>query len=558
MGALTDAQKRFVEDYQPSTGFENPPEEFYSAPFKYNPVDTDLGTMNMLRMIGNTPYSALKTAEAFYEAGKDPLEVGKVLIEASQGAADIALSPLGVGAPDSERAQLARELGTFFADRVMNPGRTIVEDPVGGLLDLSAFGGALPKATKAGALAQGMNPARMGAESLQGIRGVTQKAGNWAAEQLASMPTGFDPGHFRQMRKSAREGRRGESIGALREQIGSQNVLKSFDDAIDNLVEVKRTEYQSQLPNIKMKADAEPLSLGQVRNNLLDELEDTWRIELTPDETGKPILDAEAFGDSKIASTAQQRRVKRLVDELYKWNDDSIEGMDILKQRIWEITESSPRFSKSNAIVKEVFGDIRKQLGDKVEGYDKLTGDFESISKSQILFKRVLGAGNENPEVTLSKLTGVMKDSPTSELRKQILNELERLGGKSIIDQVAGLDLSQWSPKGIVGKSAAWGLVSGVGVGAAVVDPALLGALAFLPLTSPRVMGEFFSALGAKQRIVDKVEKFVGGIYSKLPSNAMVDGLTIGAAIKKAQMSGIREPLETPSVAASPSISMVK
>ena len=109
-------------------------------------------------------------------------------------------------------------------------------------------------------------------------------------------------------------------------------------------------------------------------------------------------------------------------------------------------------------------------------------------------------------------------------------------GGRSIIDQVAGLSLSQRAPKGLLGRSALARVVGGgVAAGGAYAGDlsTILGGIAFMGMTSPRVMGEFFSAMGVTQRQADNVVRFMEELDRRVP-NAIEDGLTVGGAYKKA------------------------
>ena len=553
-------------------------EPYYDPPFKYDPHATDMGAANAMRIVGNAPYSAIKTAGALVDAGADVMKVGIALtqhlvgmepwynidetvpgmmVRGIAGAGEIAGNASGIeflAGEETQNAKIARAVGEYFTEVMRNPTRQVVEDPMGTLLDLSAIGGPASRMAKVGASIRRMHPVRVASEAVkQGARG-TSAFVEGASAFGAGFLTGFESPHFRQMAEAARSpitppvldrrtrelrpahGRRPASIMALREQVGAQNVIDQFHASMKRVTESRRIAYQDQIRKLRMY-EGETLSMEPIRNAIFYSLfEDLagYRINFTFDKSGNRILD---FSQSTIGpgESGSRNMVTKLVRELDTWEGNSIFQMDALKKRIGQFHKKGESFSTSNGIVDDAYDVIRDQLGRKVEGYNELVGPYEYMSKQLKQFDTVLSASSDNPEAVLNKLTGILKDSPTAHLRKQVMDEMVRLGGgRSIMDQVAGLSLSQKAPKGLIGRSVA---VSGAplgGYGAYAFSPEhFLGGLAFLSMTSPRVMGEFFSVLGVAQRQADNVVRFMEELNRRVP-NAVEDGLTVGGAFRKA------------------------
>ena len=536
MPALTEADQEWLTANTTVGNIPMPPESsaaLNQPTFKYDPDATDLGLMNMFRMVGNLPSSGWNIAKAAAEAGKDPLEVGRILIKSIAGSGEEAARRLGLQG-ETENTQLFRQLGRFYIDRITNPGRTLVEDPFGIFMDLSPLGRPLAgvragaSATRVGQGLQAANPLRTipkaAVSTGKGVAELGVRGGSYAADFF----TGFPGRYYQQGTKAVRAGgsRAKQFYGALRENIGPIDVLDDFRSSINRVKETRRIQYQAQLPKLKLTEGT--LSLKDVRVNLLDKLKDDFRVNYTL-EDGRVILD---FSDSTLSATGPQRRIQRLVNEIYDWNDISVQGLDILKQRIGDIHEPGTRFARSNVIVDETYDSLRNLLIDNVDGYKKLVGDYEFLSNALADFDRILGGGSINPETALSKMTSVLRESPTAELRNTVIQQLEELSGKPIVDQIAGLELSQKVPKNLVGRSIAAGALMG---GALEVE-ALFPLLRVMPFTSPRLVGEFFGALGYGAKQVDKITKLLEKIHAALPATAITEGLTIATAIKKAQM----------------------
>jgi hypothetical protein len=85
--------------------------------------------------------------------------------------------------------------------------------------------------------------------------------------------------------------------------------------------------------------------------------------------------------------------------------------------------------------------------------------------------------------------------------RQELANKLMEKGGGDLMPALAGQALSSYTPRGLVGQ--------GMDVGAGLTAFSHPGALATIPLTSPRLMGETAYKMGQ--------------VASKMPSTNMTD-----------------------------------
>jgi hypothetical protein len=544
MGALTDAQMARLQAAPPAP---EPPVETYDSWFKYeDPTTMSAGMMNSLKMLGNIPYSTLKLAEASYHAGTDLTGVGRILLKGISGSGEVLFQELGLQDFDTENSELARSFGRFYIDRIKNPGRTLVEDPMGALLDVSPGFGLAAKGIGAGIRATGVG-ARTGAGAnvlASGISGLsinplTQglpaagRAANWTARQgrrglagLSSLASMKAPRNYGKVYRGAEQGRFTETAQYLNERASAEGMVRTFRNAVGDLAEQRRLDYQPKLQKLKAKSPYMKMDkdLLQVKKDLVKSLVDGEDIVATYQSDGKIVLN---FENSRIDNPPVQRRINRLLGKLERWTDSSPHGLDKLKQAIDSFRETDgKRFKLSNHYNDEVRKNIRQHLS-KIDGYDDMVGPFEESIKLHKQLDKVLAAGSDNPELIINKLTTMMGESAGKEIRRGIVERLERKTGIPISEQVAGLELSEWMGKGLFGHGLIW---SGLGAfGEINADTARW--MAYVPLTSPRLAGNLFLALGASKSGVKGITKFVQDIHDRLPPG-VGPGMTMLQAIE--------------------------
>jgi len=184
------------------------------------------------------------------------------------------------------------------------------------------------------------------------------------------------------------------------------------------------------------------------------------------------------------------------------------EGMHMLKQELYDHMKTFKRDTKTSSIAQGVWASIRKELGDKVPGYNDMNRKYERISD---LVDEVQGAvtGNDKTLVntSLNKLHNMMKED--LDFRRMIVSEIESKTGENIKDLVAGYMSRGWMPQSYIGKQVGYGAAFGIGSLAAVTaNPiiALIGA-GGLAMASPKIMSKIMHTLGTTSRSYEYIRK---------------------------------------------------
>lgn len=189
--------------------------------------------------------------------------------------------------------------------------------------------------------------------------------------------------------------------------------------------------------------------------------------------------------------------------------------LDIFKQRINNFY--SPN-KDTSAFVSSLYKSVRDVLVKQVPGYEKMVKDYETASDLLRQLREVTGLKEEtqtNMNAVFSKLTTIMKQEP--ERGRRLIEQLNEVTGVDLPAQIAGINMSDWFPKGGFGRYLA------VGEGAAMVLGHLNPKFAImLSASSPRIQADFTRTLGAIYKQV-----------SKFPPSKVITGL--GPAVMEPQ-----------------------
>jgi hypothetical protein len=536
---------------------------------------------DLLRMMGNVPSNLRDEARGISsivtESGDPETNIAHVMLRAIAGSGEEA-SRRALGTEDTENAQLFRMSADTIIDRITNPRRTIVEEPVSAFLDIASLGtrGALRETARA--------PGRIAAgATTKPYRGITRPA----SEIAAKLTTGHDMGEFKAIRKGSQISKesRKEILPYLREQKQAGDFAEVLTNAGERILEKRNETYRKKLPHLKIKdqyKDAtspqkvdqkevdkqnrptgrtrrvdretpDPLGLRSViKADLVNMLaSDEYKIDvrqlakyIDSDFKDNKARDV-AFRDSKVGTEVNQDRIARFFKDVFYFRDDTIDGIDTLKQRIYGFKKQgadSPDFNMSNAIVERTYGNVRRVLGERVEGYDDLVRGYEEASRFKENIEKALniktGPGQPSiDEAVINKILPMLRDPANYDIRKSMVADLERAIDKPLAGMAAGLSLRKKVPKNLMPRYTLYALLSNPwgDIGAGNVA-GILSDLALIPFTSPRVVGELFSALGANERTVKNLVEITRDTRNMLPEGVTEDalrGLSLGRAIQR-------------------------
>jgi hypothetical protein len=474
--------------------------------------------------LSNIGPSAKKFVGGIAEAIANPVQTAGSLLDVAAGGLQKAL-PRGavdfVNSLDSPEGQAAAQrasntasaVGGHYAQRygsIEGIKKAAYEDPVGVAGDVSALlsmgAGAIrtvPTATQAGfkvakavpafsqqtalttmpqqiaaiatptanaleAAARYTNPLQPVASSVNALGALAGKA----AQYGAGFSTGLSKEPFSEAFTAGKKGAP-EFAQHMRGKVAPEELLNDVKQGLANMQNEMSASYATAKTG--WAADATPLDFGKIDAAFN-------KLESTTQHAGKSLVGKEEA--SKIAE------VRSVLDE---WRADpsahNAIGFDALKRRIDAIYPDSPKQSQAQRIISGTRNAVKNEIVAQVPEYaSAMKGYEESLSLIRDIEKG-LSAGDKAAKTTaLQKLQSMAKGKFADKYRQELISKLEAEGGVSLKPAIAGQALSDWSPTGF-GR-----LGAGLGAGAAILGSTQ--ALAALPLTSPRVMGELFYGAG--------------------------------------------------------------
>lgn len=176
------------------------------------------------------------------------------------------------------------------------------------------------------------------------------------------------------------------------------------------------------------------------------------------------------------------------------------EGLDALKQAIGDIRDSAQLGSPARRAADTAYNAVKGQITKQAPTYTKVMKDYSEASDLVKEIERSL-VGNQKTaaDTAMRKLQSLMRNNVNTNYgnRLDLARTLEAKGA-DILPAVAGQSMSSMTPRGLQALSA--GGLAGAGV--LTANPL---ALAMLPATSPRLVGEAAYGLGALNRGVGRM-----------------------------------------------------
>lgn len=202
------------------------------------------------------------------------------------------------------------------------------------------------------------------------------------------------------------------------------------------------------------------------------------------------------------------RGIQKVHDFVYKWDDMTPLGLNQLRQEVAGFRKGgvnlSPSDNRFNTYIDNLTDNLRTYLGDRVPQIGKMNKNYAQASSLIGNIKQGLSLGkNTQSDTAFRKLTSVLRTN--NEFRAQLLASLEDEASRNLPEKIAGQQLSEILPRGLIrplgGLAGGAGLLTGLGI-----VPMLQAAV----LTSPRVVGETLLALGFTRRNANVFAKALG------------------------------------------------
>jgi len=481
--------------------------------------------------ISNFPESFGSAVENIYKMIIHPIDTAKSLGNLAVGGLEL-LVP-AAEAPTSERdirnipqtEQAALDFSKYAVDRyggVENFKRTIATDPVGFLMDASAFlggGGAVTRAVGLsrtggliGKVGRAIDPVLGAARVVKKGTKITGKFAGSVAGETIGITTGAGrkaiqeaynvefprigtfkgPLDFWRKTRELNKGFR----DAISGKIGEIEIFKEASRAMDNIVTARTDEYLKGLRVLKNSEATVNLSPIIEKMGLLQE---KFNIK---GNLAELLKDPKMLGAALRKSTFSKLDygiVKEAFRSVDDWMlDTSLHtpyGMDILKRKLdslWNQNKTSRAFISSlRDTVKDI---VVKGMAKDAPQYLKMQksfSDFSNIIEEIQNTIKLKVSGKVNADSVLNKLTSAL--SSNKEFRRSIVDLLEKHSGVELTQSIAGHLLEPRLPSGPLGR-----VITGVGVLSSGLS-GILGAqfMGILLMGSPRAMGRLTRVLGS-------------------------------------------------------------
>lgn len=440
----------------------------------------------------------------------DTLARGGVMhIPGIRAANDFAVRNLGFkdsfAMPGAEHQyQVAGDVGLALKDRyggLENIKRTMIEDPAGALLDASSLftggGGLLAKVPMAAKASKGLLAAGNALDPIAN----TGRAARFTSAQLgkvASYPFGWASGSAPQaLQEAARAGYRGgASAEAFRANMRGHEspsvVVNEARATLDNIAEQRRNDY---VANMKETTASTQIVDTKPIHKAVADLHDSLLVARPKPPPGTP---SNAVGFPALKKgTPEEFAVLDEINSLLRAWENHPEGktaiaLDALKQRISRLQPSPTAQNAGNIrrIVTVAENAVKDAIVKQVPSYAKAMKEYaESKAATGEIEDTLSLSPNARTETSINKMLNAISGSG---YKAETLKRLEESGGGLLRPRLAGQNLSNAMPKGMMGK-----LVAGLLGTGAWWNPELLAAL---PATSPRLLGETSHLLGRTTR----------------------------------------------------------
>lgn len=430
----------------------------------------------LVNAIGSAPVDALLTDKTLSEAFSDRYnEIVKPALEAQEkfseenpitstalqvgGAIASPINKLGVGLLGKSTSALGKIAtgagvgagtgaiyGAGRSESLEELPQTIMEDAkTGGLI-----GGGLPAVGQA---VKGLG--KIGSELL----GITTGTGSRSIEQ------------------AYKAGQRGSDtfLENMRGKVSKTDVVDTARDELNKLKIAKNAEYSKNMEAIK--TDKSTLDLQGV----IDKLRGIKK-------------DYNVGGFSKAGKSTQKAidEVSDIVDEFSKRPEiHTAEGFDALKQRIYDISFPIEE-RQANNIVKQMGNVVKSEITKQAPTYAKTMKEYTEASNTIRELENALSLKEgKSVDTALRKLQSAFRNNVASNYGTRG-DLVEKLGGEELADAIAGQNLADFMPRGLVGR-----LAGGAGIYAQNI-PAILGS-------SPRLVGESAYYLGKASNVVPNI-----------------------------------------------------
>lgn len=299
----------------------------------------------------------------------------------------------------------------------------------------------------------------------------------------------------------------------MRGKISEEELVNEARGGIGQMISNRTADYQKQLGKLKTKTnEVSHLPIIEKFNKMLSDFGVTVNPNGTANFSRAPGLQR------------YEKELKNLSKTLSEWGtqegDNTILGLDKLKQVIDDSRIGSADSKKFDAFVTAMRNEAKNSIRDTLRKgkdfkslatYEKMVGNYEKSTREIREIQKALSLGDKaSVDTAFRKLSSVLRGN--NEIRKQAVQELDQITGGQLLPKIAGQQMQDLLPSGLVSRAGAVG--TGIAGGLSVVP------LLKLAVFSPRIMGELLNAIG----IVGNKASLVKNELRKLSQQGVLAG----------------------------------
>lgn len=466
----------------PSTGGGWVPETGEAVPFEesksdYNPDDELLKWgPSYKKMLTNAPESLMNSVVGVISALANIPKTAKALGRTVAGGIEKATG-LGTG----EHIPEWDALSGFYKERYGGLGnlyRTMENDPVGFMTDVSSVLGATGTLARSGALAK----AGRLTSPLYGTAKGTGKALGEVQNYATGILSGGSPWEMRVAKKPS-----ATFSEYLRGQKNAENVIQEVDSGLRTIKRGAQAEFGAVLDNLEQTGV--PVDVSRIYSSF-DNFLSKDGITRLADGTFKFI------GTKYEGQPAAQNFIKSLDNVLYN-EERAIGGVpyqfqtpkqaDILKKTVDNIVKSVPKEAQyAKGFGTKIAEEVSLSLKEQLPGYADANMKYAKAMDFEGKIRDALGMPNR--DVNVETVEGKLKGAASRKYRRDLFKSYSEKTGFDLPAAVAGMDLSGAYPRGLWAR----GIITYF-INQGIVDPKFL---AVTPYAVPRVAGELLQAQG--------------------------------------------------------------
>lgn len=339
--------------------------------------------------------------------------------------------------------------------------------------------------------------------AISGALPVVGKTAGWLgdkalglAQKSSGLATGAGSAPFEQAYMAGKTGNQEFLANMKNPTANAPQIIQDLKNNLSTMRQAKNAEYRSGMLDISK--DKSVLGFGEIDKKLNE-------------------LSKVGVFEGEVLNRKAQETLKNIKKEITAWKakDPAVfhtpEGMDALKQKLWEFAEDAPVGSRANLVAKDAYNAVKNTISEQAPTYNQVMGKYSDATTQLREIEKALSLGDKSTAAaSFSKLMSLMKDTPTANMRKELAQQLIQKGGKDVMPALAGQSLSTYTPTGLIGKGvdafAAMDLAKALWHGGLTGVPAELATIA---ATSPKLMGQAYygagKTVGALEKLPEKL-----------------------------------------------------